>query len=53
MPCSFEFIRVFEKDVPGYLLQGWEFSHAFPGRPSEAAFGRGYRDVILVRRKGA
>ena len=44
-----EWIRVWGYEVPGYEREGWRFSHARAGGPSEQLCGPDYRDCWMMR----
>ena len=44
-----EWIRVWAYEMPAFEREGWRFSHALAGRPSEQLYGPGYRDCWMMR----
>jgi hypothetical protein len=44
-----EWIRVWAHEVSAYEREGWRFSHAIVGGPSEQLFGSGYRECWMMR----
>ena len=44
-----EWIRVWAHEMPAFERDGWRFSHALVGGPSEQLYGPGYRDCWMVR----
>jgi len=48
-----EWIRVWAHEMPAFERDGWRFSHALVGGPSEQLYGPDYRDCRMVRRMDA
>jgi len=44
-----EWIRVWAYEIPAYQRDGWRFSHAIMGGPSEQLLGPSWRDCWMVR----
>jgi hypothetical protein len=49
MPTT-EWIRIWAYEVPAYEQEGWRFSHALMGGPSEQLHGPAYRECRMMRR---
>ena len=48
-PITTEWIRVWAHEMPALEAEGWRFSYARVGGPSEQLYGIRYRDCWMMR----